>query len=91
MGVHERLTGAQRQARHRAAMRAKGLRLRQIWVPDLRDPEVRERWRLQIAAMNRRDREDGVMEWVESMHGEAMANEPDYDWGEKDPSEPDRQ
>jgi Protein of unknown function (DUF3018) len=79
MGVHERLTGAQRQAKHRAAMRAKGLRLRQIWVPDLRDPEVRERWRLQIEAMNRRDREDGVMEYI------------DYDWGGEDPSEPDRQ
>jgi hypothetical protein len=33
MGVHENLTGAQRAARYRAAKRAQGLRLKQIWVP----------------------------------------------------------
>ena len=63
-------------------MRAKGLRLRQIWVPDLRDPEVRERWRLQIEAMNRRDREDGVMEYIESLSDEMMNSLPPY--GEDD-------
>ena len=40
MGVHENLTGAERAARYRAAKRAQGLRLKQIWVPDLRDPKV---------------------------------------------------
>ena len=35
MGLHQNMTGAQRVARHRAAKRAQGLRLKQIWVPDL--------------------------------------------------------
>src|SRR5687767_2137181 len=40
-GTHHSLTGAQRAARYRAAKRAQGLRLRQFWLPDLRDPAVR--------------------------------------------------
>ena len=43
MGVHEPLTGAQRAARRRAVLRAKGLRPIQLWVQDLRDPKVLER------------------------------------------------
>jgi hypothetical protein len=46
MGVHG-LSGAQR-ARFRAAKRAQGLRLKQIWVPDLRDPKVREQFRREV-------------------------------------------
>ncbi len=41
MGVHQSLTGAQRVAKRRAALRAQGLRPKQIWVPDLRDPTIR--------------------------------------------------
>ena len=52
MGVHENLTGAQRAARYRAAKRAQGLRLKQIWVPDLRDPMVLARIELGIGAFN---------------------------------------
>lgn len=40
MGKHDRLTGAERVARRRAALEAMGLRPKQFWVPDLRDPAV---------------------------------------------------
>ena len=39
MGKHEKLTGRERAARYRAAQRAKGLRLKQFWVPDVRSAE----------------------------------------------------
>ncbi len=38
MGRHEKFDGKTRVARHRAAMRAKGLRLKLFWVPDVRSP-----------------------------------------------------
>ena len=81
MGVHENLTGAQRAARYRAAKRAQGLRLKQIWVPDLRDPEVRAAIAREGAEINRRDEADDVMAWLEAAQTDLMANEPDYDWG----------
>ncbi len=51
MGVHVNLTGAQRVAKRRAALRAQGLRPRQIWLPDLRDPKVRARIQADAAAL----------------------------------------
>jgi hypothetical protein len=81
MGVHENLTGAERAARYRAAKRAQGLRLKQIWVPDLRDPKVREKIRKEGAEINRRDSESGVMAWLESVQEGIWDDEPDYDWG----------
>ena len=76
MGVHENLTGAQRAARYRAAKRAQGLRLKQIWVPDLRDPKVREAIRQSAAEINRRDRLDGTMEYLESLSDEILDSLP---------------
>lgn len=81
MGVHENLTGAQRAARYRAAKRAQGLRLKQIWVPDLRDPKVREQLRSEGAEINRRDRKSGIMAELEAMGDELLASLPAY--GEK--------
>jgi Protein of unknown function (DUF3018) len=81
MGVHENLTGAQRAARYRAAKRAQGLRLKQIWVPDLRDPKVRDQFRSEGAEINRRDRKSGIMAEIEAMGDELLASLPPY--GEK--------
>ncbi len=78
MGVHERLTGAQRTAKYRAAKRAQGLRLKQFWLPDLRDPEVRERIRREVEEINRRDRETGVMDEIEALGDELMNSLPPY-------------
>ncbi len=85
MGVHETLTGAQRTARYRAAKRAKGLRLKQFWLPDLSDPEVREKIRQSVAEINRRDRESGIMVEIEAMADEMLASLPPYDWGDDPP------
>ena len=85
MGKHERLTGAQRVAKRRAALRAQGLRLKQFWVPDLRDPEVLEKIRRSVEAINRSDAENRVLEWLGASYEELMASEPPYDWGSDGP------
>ena len=85
MGVHETLTGAQRTARYRAAKRAKGLRLKQIWVPDLSDPKAQARFAREVQEMNRRDRESGIMDEIEAMADEMMASLPPYDWDDNPP------
>jgi Protein of unknown function (DUF3018) len=85
MGMHEKLTGAQRTARYRAAKRAKGLRLKQIWVPDLNNPEVRARIAHEVQEMNRRDRESGIMEEIDALADEVLASLPPYDWGDNPP------
>ena len=85
MGVHENLTGAQRAARYRTAKRAQGLRLKQIWVPDLRDPEVRDAIERGIAAINASKDEAEYNRWLDSNFDELMADEPDYDWGPNGP------
>ena len=87
MGVHENLTGAQRAARYRAAKRAQGLRLKQIWVPDLRDPKVRDAIERGIAAINASKEEAEYNRWLDSNFDELMADEPDYDWGPNGPPE----
>ena len=83
MGKHENLTGAQRAARHRAAKRAQGLRLKQFWVPDIRKPEVREAIRRSVAAINASDRRDGIMDYLESLSDEMMNSLPPYDWDDE--------
>lgn len=83
MGVHEKMTGAQRTARYRAAKRAQGLRLKQIWVPDVRDPKVLEDIRRGVEIINAADRRDGVMEYLDSLHDEMMDSLPPYDWDEE--------
>ncbi len=40
-----------RVAKHRAAMRAKGYRLKQFWLPDVRTPEFKEQARRDAAAI----------------------------------------
>lgn len=85
MGIHNTLTGAQRTARYRAAKRAKGLRLKQFWLPDLSDPEVREKVRQSVAEINRRDRESGIMEEIEAMADEMLASLPAYYRGDNPP------
>ena len=85
MGVHENLTGAQRTARYRAAKRAQGLRLKQIWVHDLNDPKVRDAIERGIAAINASKDEAEYNRWLDSNFDELMADEPDYDWGPNGP------
>lgn len=85
MGVHETMTGAQRVAKRRAALRAKGFKLRQFWLPDLSNPEVLAELQRGMAAIRNSKEEAEVMEWLEANYDEVMANEPDYDWGPEGP------
>lgn len=87
MGVHETMTGAQRVAKRRAALRAKGFKLRQFWLPDLSNPKVLAELQRGMAAIRNSKEEAEVMEWLEANYDEVMANEPDYDWGPEGPPE----
>lgn len=51
MGKHEPIGGRERVARRRAALKAQGLRPKQFWVPDLRDPKVVEQIRAAARAI----------------------------------------
>lgn len=51
-------TPAQRVAKRRAALRAQGLRLAQIWVPDSRAPGFAEECARQAAIVNKANRVD---------------------------------
>ena len=85
MGVHQNLTGAERVAKRRLALRAQGLRPKQSWVPDVRDPKVLEGIRRSVAIICADKDENEVMAMIESLHAEVMADEPDYDWGPQGP------
>jgi hypothetical protein len=80
MGVHQTLTGAQR-----AAKRAQGLRLTQIWVPDLRDPKVLAKIERGIASINADKDEAGYNRWLDQNFDDLMADEPPCDLGGKLP------
>ena len=77
MGVHETMTGAQRVAKRRAALRAKGFKLRQFWLPDLSNPEVLANLQRGMAAIRNSREEAEVMEWLDANYDDVMANEPD--------------
>ncbi len=57
----------ERVARRRAALRAQGLRPKQVWVPDLRRPEVRERIRRECEAINEAMRRSDDWAFIESL------------------------
>lgn len=85
MGRHIALTGAQRVAKRRATLRAQGLRARQFWLPDLRDPRVQAQIQQSVAAINKSREEAALLDWLETNLAEVMADEPDYDWGPDGP------
>jgi hypothetical protein len=56
---------AARVERHRKALRAAGLRPRQIWVPDTRQPGFAEECRRQSLLLRDDPHEQEVLEWLE--------------------------
>ena len=81
MGKHEVIGSAARVTKHRAAMRAKGLRLKQVWVPDLRDPTVKSEIRRANSLIAAHPLvEENVMVWIEAMSEGVQSVEPDYKW-----------
>ena len=85
MGIQQKMTGAERVAKRRAALRARGLKLKQFWVPDLSNPKVLADIQRGMAAIRNSKEEAEVMEWLDANYDEVMANEPDYDWGPEGP------
>lgn len=82
MGKHEviKLSSTERVRKHRAEMRAKGFRLRSVWVPDLEDPAFCQRIREESMMVGRREEEESVQRWVEAVSAGAWDDEPDYKW-----------
>jgi hypothetical protein len=85
MGVHQKMTGAERVAKRRAALRAKGYKLKQYWLPDLNDPRIKSELALEAKEIRRLDDESDDMAFLESIRAEVWADEPDYDWGPDGP------
>lgn len=83
MGAHESITGGQRVAKRRAALRAQGLRPKQIWLPDLRDPKVLAEVRADAAALAAQaHRWNDLLDDIEDMAAEVLDHMPPYDWGD---------
>jgi hypothetical protein len=85
MGIHDRMTGAQRVAKRRAALRAQGMKVRQFWLPDMADPAMRERLAREAQDIGAQDAASGVGTYLESIRLDGWADEPDYDWGAAGP------
>lgn len=66
MTRHEKI-GTTRVARHRAAMRAKGYRLRQIWVPDTRSDAFRQQAAADCRAINAAQASTDDLEFAEAV------------------------
>lgn len=60
-----RSNAAARVQKHRAALRASGLRPVQIWVPDTRAPGFAEECRRQSLLIRNDPQEQEVLEWIE--------------------------
>ncbi len=60
-----RTHAAARVQKHRAALRASGLRPVQIWVPDTRAPGFAEECRRQSLLIRNDPQEHDVLEWIE--------------------------
>jgi hypothetical protein len=86
MGKHEVFTGAQRVAKRREALRALGMRPKQFWLPDLRDPKVLAEIRREVDSINRSEDEASMMAWIEANNCELLDSLPPYDWGEAGPT-----
>jgi Protein of unknown function (DUF3018) len=80
MGKHEviKTTSTARVAKHRAEMRAKGYRLKQVWVRDCESPE----FKAEIARANKaiadweRQNPDEVA-WMDELTVDSWKNAPD--------------
>lgn len=69
------MTGAQRVAKRRAALRAQGLRPRTIWIPDTRNPDFKERAGRSVQWLWDRTPDDAqAMAFIEEMAGELWAD-----------------
>jgi DNA-binding LacI/PurR family transcriptional regulator len=66
MGVHQPLSSRERVARYRADMRAKGMRLKQIWVPDVTSEAFKAEAHRQSLLVAHGEHEAEYMAFIES-------------------------
>lgn len=76
--------------KHRAAMRRKGMKLVQLWVPDPEAPGFADECRRQLAVITKAAADPSSAEArdnavVGSLADELLAGEPAYDWGPEGP------
>lgn len=64
-------------AEEKAEFRAKGFQRFELWLPDLRDPSVREQAIAEANRMAFADEEDNVMEWIDSLQKDIWDREPE--------------
>ena len=67
MAKPERISSRERVAKRRAAMRAQGLRPRQIWLPDTSDPTFRAQLRAEGEAISKAESFEDDMAFVEAV------------------------
>ena len=60
-------SAAQRMGAYRERQRAKGLRPVQYWVPDMRDPKVREEIRREVAMLAKHPDNAALDAWIDSV------------------------
>jgi hypothetical protein len=78
MGFEKPLTGAERVARRRAALRAQGLRPKTFWLPDTRTTSFQEQARQDVARLWELEGRDAEsMAWVEAMTDELLRDHPE--------------
>ena len=63
--TEKKLSARERVRRHRDALRAKGLRPIQIWVPDTRRPGFAAEARRQCRALDKDPQEIEIIDWLE--------------------------
>jgi hypothetical protein len=69
--------GNEQAPEHHEAMKRKGMRLIQRWVPDTRTPEFAELARRETALIDACDAEDDIMEFLERV---SIFDDPDETW-----------
>lgn len=78
MGFEKPLTGAERVAKRRAALRARGLRPRTFWLPDARTPEFKERARRDCEKLWTLEAQDAeAMAFAEAMTDDLLRDLPE--------------
>ncbi len=77
MGAELPLTSTERSRRYRAALRAKGLRPRTFWLPDMSSPEWKAEIARSCAAIDKAwDEDKELQDWVDAVNADTLADIP---------------
>ncbi len=79
MNIERPMTGAERVAKRRAALRAQGLRARTFWLPDTSTDAFKTKAAQASAAIDRTWKDDGLGEWMDAMIDDVLAAYPPPD------------